>query len=184
MTNKIGIIVGSTRKGSYNRSIADSVATLFPDKFDVVFPEIGHLKMFDQDYDDEGRTPESWKQFREEIKSLDGVIFVTPEHNRSVPSVLKNALDVASRPYGENAWNDKPGAIITASPGAISGFGANHHLRQVLAFLNVQTMAQPEAYLGSVMNYINEDGSVKEDTVKFLQMVVDAYVAWFERLEK
>ncbi|MEG0551274.1 MAG: NAD(P)H-dependent oxidoreductase [Vagococcus sp.] len=184
MTKKIGIIVGSTRKSSYNRSIADSVATLFPDKFDVVFPEIGHLEMFDQDYDDEGRTPESWKQFREEIKSLDGVIFVTPEHNRSVPSVLKNALDVASRPYGENAWNDKPGAIITASPGAISGFGANHHLRQVIAFLNVQTMAQPEAYLGSVMNYINEDGSVKEDTVKFLQMVVDAYVAWFERLEK
>lgn len=184
MTKKIGIIVGSTRKGSYNRSIAESVATLFPDKFEVVFPEIGKLEMFNQEYDEEGTTPASWKTFREEIKSLDGVVFVTPEYNRSIPPVLKNALDIASRPYGENAWNDKPGAIISASPGAISGFGANHHLRQVLSFLNVQTMAQPEAYLGSVMNYINEDGTVKEDTVKFLQMIVDAYVAWFERLEK
>ena len=184
MSKKIGMIVGSTRKGSFNRTIAESVASLFPDKFEVVFPEIGHLEMYEQDLDDEGQTTESWKKFREEIKKLDGVIFVTPEYNRSVPPVLKNAIDIASRPYGENVWDDKPGAIISASPGAISGFGANHHLRQILTFVNVHTMAQPEAYLGSVMNFINEDGSVKEDTVKFLQVITDAYVAWFERLEK
>ncbi len=184
MTKKIGMIVGSTRKESFNRMIANSVASLFPDEYEVVFPEIGDLEMFNQDLDDENKTPESWKKFREEIKSLDGVFFVTPEYNRSVPPVLKNAIDIASRPYGENVWDDKAGAIISASPGVISGFGANHHLRQILTFVNVHTMAQPEAYLGSVMNLINEDGSVKEDTVKFLQIVVDSYVTWFERLNK
>lgn len=182
MTKKIGIIVGSTRKESFNRLIAEKIATLFPEEFEVVFPSIGQLEMYDQDFDDSGNTPKSWTTFRQEIKELDGVLFVTPEYNRSVPPVLKNALDIASRPYGANAWNDKPGAIISVSPGAISGFGANHHLRQILTFLNVHTMAQPEAYIGGVMNLINEDGSVKEDTVGFLQLIVESYVAWFNRL--
>ena len=184
MTKRIGIIVGSTRKGSFNRIIAEKLATLFPSQYDIFFPEIGQLEMFDQDFDENNQTPESWEKFRAEVKQLDGVIFVTPEYNRSVPPVLKNALDIASRPYGENVWNDKPGAIISVSPGAISGFGANHHLRQILAFLNVHTMAQPEAYIGSVMNYITDEGEVMEDTTKFLQLIVDSYITWFERLTK
>lgn len=184
LTKRIGFILGSTRKGSFSRTIADKLATLFPDDFEVVFPEVGKLEMYEQDLDDEGQTPVSWTVFREEIKGLDGVVFVTPEYNRSVPPVLKNALDIASRPYGANSWDDKPGAIVSVSPGAVSGFGANHHLRQILTFLNVHAMAQPEAYIGSVMNLLNEDGTVKEDTVKFLQLIVDSYVAWFNRLTK
>ena len=182
MTKRIGFILGSLRKEAFTRKVANQLADLFPEDFEIVFPEIGHLEMYNQDLDDENKTPESWKKFREEIKSLDGVVFVTPEYNRSVPPVLKNALDIGSRPYGANAWNDKPGAIISVSPGAVSGFGANHHLRQVLTFLNIHTMAQPEAYIGSVMNLINEDGTFKEDTINFFQIIVDSYVAWYNRL--
>ncbi|MEG2253734.1 MAG: NADPH-dependent FMN reductase [Vagococcus sp.] len=179
MTKRIGFILGSLRKEAFTRVVANQLAELFPEEFEIVFPEIGHLEMYNQDLDTEENTPESWKTFREEVKALDGVVFVTPEYNRSVPPVLKNALDIASRPYGANAWNDKPGAIVSVSPGAVSGFGANHHLRQILTFLNIHAMAQPEA---SVMNLINEDGTMKEETVGFLQLIVDSYVAWFNRL--
>ena len=182
MTKRIGFILGSLRKEAFTRVVANQLAELFPEEFEIVFPEIGHLEMYNQDLDTEENTPESWKTFREEVKALDGVVFVTPEYNRSVPPVLKNALDIASRPYGANAWNDKPGAIVSVSPGAVSGFGANHHLRQILTFLNIHAMAQPEAYIGSVMNLINEDGAMKEETVGFLQLIVDSYVAWFNRL--
>jgi chromate reductase len=150
LTKRIGFMLGSLRKEAFTRKVAAQLAELFPEEFEIVFPEIGHLEMY----------------------------------NRSVPPVLKNALDIASRPYGANAWNDKPGAIVSVSPGAVSGFGANHHLRQVLTFLNIHAMAQPEAYIGSVMNLINEDGTFKEDTVNFFQIIVDSYVAWFNRLEK
>ncbi|TBT71416.1 NAD(P)H-dependent oxidoreductase [Vibrio parahaemolyticus] len=184
MTKRIGFMLGSLRKEAFTRKVAAQLAELFPEEFEIVFPEIGHLEMYNQDYDDNNETPESWTKFREEVKGLDGFVFVTPEYNRSVPPVLKNALDIASRPYGANAWNDKPGAIVSVSPGAVSGFGANHHLRQVLTFLNIHAMAQPEAYIGSVMNLINEDGTFKEDTVNFFQIIVDSYVAWFNRLEK
>ncbi len=182
LTKRIGFILGSLRKEAFTRVVANQLAELFPEEFEIVFPEIGHLEMYNQDLDTEENTPESWKTFREEVKALDGVVFVTPEYNRSVPPVLKNALDIASRPYGANAWNDKPGAIVSVSPGAVSGFGANHHLRQILTFLNIHAMAQPEAYIGSVMNLINEDGTMKEETVGFLQLIVDSYVAWFNRL--
>ena len=184
LTKRIGFMLGSLRRDAFTRTIANQLAELFPEDFEIVFPEIGHLEMYNQDYDDDNKTPESWKAFREEVKKLDGVMFVTPEYNRSVPPVLKNALDIASRPYGANAWDDKPGAVVSVSPGAVSGFGANHHLRQILTFLNIHAMAQPEAYIGSVMNLLNEDGTVKEDTVKFLQLIVDSYVAWFNRLTK
>lgn len=184
LTKRIGFIMGSLRKESFSKVVADKLAELFPSDFEIVFPEIGNLEMYNQDLDDNNETPASWSAFREEVKALDGVVFVTPEYNRSVPPVLKNALDIASRPYGANAWNNKPGAIVSVSPGAVSGFGANHHLRQVLTFLNVHAMAQPEAYIGSVMNLINEDGTIKEDTVKFLQLIVDSYVAWFNQLTK
>jgi chromate reductase len=120
-----------------------------------------------------------WTQFRERIRIADAVLFVTPEHNRSVPAALKNAIDVGSRPYGKSAWSGKPGAVASASPGGIGGFGANHHLRQSLVFLDVPAMAQPEAYLGSADKLFDANGKLANDeTRKFLEGFMQAYAAW------
>ena len=182
MTKKIGIFVGSLRKDSFNKLVAKTMADLFLADFEPVFINIGDLELYNQDLDDEGTTTEAWTTFREEVKQVDGVMFVTPEYNRSVPAVLKNALDVGSRPYGESVWDKKPGLVVSVSPGAISGFGANHHLRQSLVFLNVPTLQQPEAYIGGITNLIGEDGKIIDGTVGFLQSIVDAYVDFFNRL--
>ena len=182
MTKKIGIFVGSLRKDSFNKLVAKTMADLFPTDFEPVFINIGDLELYNQDLDDEGTPTEAWTTFREEVKQVDGVMFVTPEYNRSVPAVLKNALDVGSRPYGESVWDKKPGLVVSVSPGAISGFGANHHLRQSLVFLNVPTLQQPEAYIGGITNLIGEYGKIIDGTVGFLQSIVDAYVDFFNRL--
>ena len=146
-TRNVAVIVGSLRKDSINGKVANALAELAPAGMKLSIVDIGHLSIYNQDsYEN---PPVAWTEFRERIKASDAVLFVTPEHNRSVPAALKNALDIGSRPYGKNAWNGKPGAVVSASPGAIAGFGANHHLRQSLVFLNVPTMAQPEAYLGA-----------------------------------
>lgn len=134
-----------------------------------------------QDLEDQGREPEAWKAFRSTIKKYDAFLFVTPEYNRSIPAVLKNALDVGSRPYGASVWNGKPGAVISVSPGAIGGFGANHHLRQILTFLNVATMQQPEAYIGSVHTLLDNEGKVaNEGTLKFLRLFESAFLKWIQ----
>ncbi len=178
MSKKIGIIVGSLRKGSFTRSIANELKAQLPEGYEGKFLEIAQLPLFDQDYEAEGATPESYAQFRKEVEACDAFIFATPEYNRSFPAAIKNALDVASRPYGSSKWNGKPAAVVSVSPGAIGGFGANHHLRQVLTFLNVQPVQQPEAYIGSVMNLLDESGRVKnEDTRALLKSVVSALVA-------
>lgn len=123
--------------------------------------------------------------FRKKVKEMDGYLFVTPEYNRSVPAAMKNALDVASRPYGSSGWDKKVGAVVSASTGAPGAFGANHHLRQSLVFLNVLTMQQPEAYLGNVTSFINEDGSItNEGTLGFFQTIVDGFVALTEQFYK
>ena len=120
-----------------------------------------------------------WTAFRQRIGAADAVLFVTPEYNRSVPAVLKNAIDIGSRPYGESAWSGKPGAVVSASPGGIGGFGANHHLRQSLVFLNVPAMAQPEAYIGGADKLFDGDGKLANDgTRKFLQTFMQAYESW------
>ena len=136
---KIAVFVGSLRKESFNRKMAKALIGLAPESLQLEIVEIGGLPLYDQDLDDEGRPPSAWTAFREQVKSFDGFLFVTPEYNRSVPAVLKNALDVGSRPYGKSIWGGKPGAVMSVSPGAIGGFGANHHLRQSLVFLNVPT---------------------------------------------
>ena len=178
MSKKIGIIVGSLRKGSFTRSIANELKAQLPEGYEGEFLEIAQLPLFDQDYEAEGATPESYVDFRKQVESCDAFIFATPEYNRSFPAAIKNALDVASRPYGSSKWNGKPAAVVSVSPGAIGGFGANHHLRQVLTFLNVQPVQQPEAYIGSVMNLLDESGRVKnEDTRALLKSVVSALVA-------
>lgn len=176
-TYDVAVIVGSLRKDSINRRVANALAELAPAALKLSMIEIGQLAIYNQD--DDTNPPTAWTQFRERIRAADAVLFVTPEHNRSVPAALKNALDVASRPYGQSAWNGKPGAVVSASPGAIGGFGANHHLRQCLVFLNVPAMAQPEVYLGGADKLFDSQGKLANDgTRKFLQGFMQAFDVW------
>ena len=142
---KVAVIVGSLRKGSFSRMTAKALCGLAPD-LECEIVEIGQLSMYNQDFDD--NPPADWKQFRDRIRPADAVLFVTPEYNRSVPGVLKNAIDVASRPKETSVVRGKPAAVISVSTGAIGGFGANHHLRQSLVFLDMPCLQQPEVYLG------------------------------------
>ena len=143
----VAVLVGSLRKDSLNRKVAQALAELAPASLKLFIVEIGDLALYNEDID-ATQPPAPYTIFRDQIRPADAVLFVTPEYNRSVPGVLKNAIDVGSRPYGQSVFNAKPGAVISVSPGAIGGFGANHHLRQSLVFLNVPCMQQPEAYLG------------------------------------
>jgi chromate reductase, NAD(P)H dehydrogenase (quinone) len=174
---KVGVLVGSLRKESYSKKLAKNVVTLFPDGYETEFIEIGNLPFYNQDFDDEHNVPKEVTEFRNKIGKLDAFLFVTPEYNRSVPAVLKNALDTASRPKTDNKWGGKPAAIISQSPGGIGGFGANHHLRQSLTCLNVPVLQQPEAYIGNVASLLNESGALtNEGTVEFLQKFVNKFV--------
>jgi len=180
---KVGVIIGSLRKDSFCKKVAGALKTLTPASLELEEVEIGNLAMFNQDFDDEGNTPAEWKAFREKIKKLDAVLFITPEYNRSFPAVIKNALDIGSRPYGYNAWNGKPGAVVSVTPGALGAFGANHHLRQVLVFLNVPTMPQPEAYIANASALFNENGElINEETRQFLKSFMDAFAKWVETI--
>lgn len=174
---KVAVLVGSLRKQSFSKQVAKNVADLFPEGYDLEFVNIGALPLYNQDYDLEGNLPDSYVTFREEIRSADAILFVTPEYNRSVPGVLKNAIDVGSRPKETSVWNNKPAGIVSVSPSHLSAFGANHHLRQSLVFFNMPVVQQPEAYIGNVAGLLGEDGKVTaEDTVAFLQTFVDAFV--------
>ncbi len=176
----IGIIIGSLRKGSFNRSIAEHVASLFPKGYGTTFINFGKVDLYNEDL--ESDPPRSWVELRDTVRGTDALLFVTPEYNRSIPGGLKNALDVGSRPYGKNVWGGKPGGVISVSPGNIGGFGANHHLRQVLSFLDVYTMQQPEAYVGHVTALLDESGQVaNEDTRTFLDNYAAAFIRWVER---
>ncbi|MEN6319692.1 MAG: NAD(P)H-dependent oxidoreductase [Syntrophaceae bacterium] len=179
MIKRIAVFVGSLRKESFNRKMANVLKTIAPESLQLEIIEIGGLPLYDQDYDDDGKPPEAWIEFRKHVKSFDGVLFVTPEYNRSVPGVLKNALDVGSRPYGQSVWAGKPGAVISVSPGAIGGFGANHHLRQSLVFLNIPAMQQPEAYIGGAAQLFDGNGRITNDTTReFLVKFMDAFATW------
>ncbi|HMM88041.1 MAG TPA: NAD(P)H-dependent oxidoreductase [Bradyrhizobium sp.] len=178
-TQDVAVIVGSLRKDSINRTVANTLIDLAPAGLKLSIIEIGQLPIYNQDGDD--NPPAEWTAFRDRIRAADAVLFVTPEHNRSVPAALKNAIDVGSRPYGKSAWNGKPGAIVTASPGGIGGFGSNHHLRQSLVFLNVPAMAQPEAYIGGADKLFDANGKLVNDgTRKFLESFMQAYAKWID----
>jgi len=175
----VAVIVGSLRKDGFNLRTANALTALAPDELALQVVQIGQLPLYNQDLDDVSPAP--WLAFRERIKTADAVLFVTPEHNRSVPAALKNAIDVGSRPYGQSAWNGKPGAVMSVSPGAIGGFCANHHLRQSLVFLNVPTMAQPEAYVGGAGVLFDDAGKLTSDhTTQFFRAFMKAFSAWIE----
>ena len=179
-TRNVAVLVGSLRKAALSRQMAQALAALAPSSLQLHIVEIGDLPLYNQDLDTDS-PPAPWARFRAQIAQADAVLFVTPEHNRSVPAALKNALDIGSRPYGQSIWNGKPGAVVTVSPGASGGFGANHHLRQVLVFLNVLTLAQPEAYIGGAGQLFDADGKITNDgTRKFLQGFVNAFGAWVD----
>ncbi len=176
-SQKVAVLVGSLRAGSLNRRAAHALAALAPEGMRPEIVEIGDLPLYNQDLDD--APPQAWVAFREKVKAADAVLFVTPEYNRSVPGVLKNAIDVGSRPYGKSVWSGKPGAVMSVSPGAIGGFGANHHLRQSMVFLNVPMMQQPEAYVGGAANLFDDKGALtNENTRTFFTAFITAFSAW------
>lgn len=176
---KIAVIVGSLRKESFNLKTAKAMIDLAPESLSFEILNISSLPMFNEDL--EATPPNEWTLFRKQILDADGLLFLTPEYNRSVPGVLKNAIDVGSRPYGKNAWDGKPGAVVSVSIGNISGFGANHHLRQSLVFVNVPTMAQPEAYIADASELFDKSGNlINESTKEFLQNFMSAFESWVE----
>jgi chromate reductase, NAD(P)H dehydrogenase (quinone) len=180
---KIAVIVGSLRRASFTRRVAQAMVRLSPGGYAYEFVDIGQLPLYNQDLDGPDQTPREWKEFRERVRPFKAVLFATPEHNRSIPAALKNALDVGSRPYGQSAWAGKPAGVVTVSPGAMGGFGANHHLRQTLVFLNMPAMAQPEAYIGNAAELVADDFTIKvESTRTFLANYMKAFEAFVGKL--
>ena len=180
MARKVAVLVGSLRKESFSLKIAKNIEALAP--AGLTFEEIDISKVGHYNQDLDGNPPAEWVELRDKIKSADAVLFVTPEYNRSVPGVLKNAIDIASRPYGHSAFNGKPAAVVSNSPGNIGGFGAHHHLRQTLAFLNMPTLQQPEMYLSGVGDWFDDNGAVKkEETRKFLAQFAETFANWIEK---
>jgi chromate reductase len=182
--HKIAILVGSLRKDSINRKVGRSICAFAGDKLDCEIVEVGDLPLYNQDLD--SNPPEPWVRFRQKIAAADGVLFVSPEYNRGIPGVLKNAIDVGSRPYGESVFDKKPAAIVTASPGSIGGFGSNHQIRQAGVFLNMPVMQQPEAYFGHVTDdSFDESGCLKDGPLKDLIMVLaSAFADWVDMIHR
>lgn len=178
---KVAVLVGSLRKDSINRKMALAMKAMAPAGLALDLVEIGALPLYDQD--DDTAPPPASVTFKQRIASAEAVIFVTPEYNRSVPGVLKNAIDIASRPYGQSAWSGKPALVVTVSPGAVGGFGANHHLRQMLTFLDMPTLQQPEAYIGGAGKLFDAQGKLANDgTRDFLTKYMAAFAAWIEKV--
>lgn len=177
----IAVLVGSLRKESFTRKVSNALIGLAPQSLKPAIVEIGQLPLYNQDLDTDS-PPREWAVFRDRVRPVQGVLFVTPEYNRSVPGVLKNAIDVGSRPYGKSVWNNKPAAIVSVSPGAIGAFGANQHLRQSLVFLNMPPLQMPEAYVGGADKLFDTQGKLtNESTREFLTKFMQAYAAWVEK---
>jgi chromate reductase len=175
----VAVLIGSLRRESFTRKVAQTLIKLAPPPLRLEVVEIAGVSFYNQDL--EAVPPADWLSFRDKIRAADAVLFATPEYNRSVPGVLKNAIDVASRPKESNVFNGKPGAVISVSPGAIGAFGANHHLRQTLVFLNVLTMQQPEAYIGGAAKLFDDSGNLTNDSTRqFLKAFIDAFAHWIE----
>lgn len=181
MSKKIAVIVGSIRKNSYSLQLAQNLIGLLPEGYQAEFVQIDQLPLYNQDYDS-AEPPAQYTVFRDQVRSADAVLFVTPEHNRSFPAALKNALDIGSRPYGQSVWNGKPALVVSQSPGNLSGVLASNHLRQVLSFLNMPLVEQPEAYIAGYNKLLGEDGKItNQDTLQFLQSVINTFVQLIQR---
>jgi chromate reductase, NAD(P)H dehydrogenase (quinone) len=179
---KVAVLVGSLRKDSINRKMANALIGMQPASLQMEIVEIGNLPLYNQD--DDADPPKASREFKQRIQAADALLFITPEYNRSVPGALKNAIDIASRPYGQSAFDGRPGAVISMSPGAIGGFGANHHLRQSLVFLNVPLL-QHEAYIGNAGDLFDEQGGFKNDSTRqFMQKFLASYEQWVTRNAK
>lgn len=177
----VAVIVGSLRKESFNRKTATAMAEIAPSGLKLEIVEIRDLALYDEDV--EANPPAPWLTFRERMRRADAVLFVTPEYNRGMPGGLKNAIDVGSRPYGKSVWAGKPSAVVSVSPGAIGGFGANHHLRQSLVFLDMPVLQQPEAYIGGANKLFDEKGALASDATKdFLRKFLAAFASWIEKI--
>jgi chromate reductase len=172
----IAVLVGSLRRDSFNRKLASALAKLAPSEFSFKQLEIGDLPLYNQD--DDANPAETVKRLKKEITDARGVLFVTAEYNRSIPGVLKNALDHASRPYGQSAWAGKPAGVIGVSIGAVGTAVAQQHLRTILAYLDMPTLGQPEAFMQAKEGLFDQSGNIGPDSKKFLQGWMDRYVAW------
>jgi len=181
-THHIAVLVGSLRKDSLNRKMALAASSLAPVSLHLEIVEIGALPHYNADLEERATPPAAWLVFREQIRSAQGVLFVTPEFNRSVPGALKNAIDVGSRPYGQSSWAGKPCGVISVTPGALGAFGANHHLRQSFVFLDMPAMQQPEAYIGNAGNLFDDKGTLTNPgTRDFVANYMQAFAQWVAR---
>ncbi|HEX8263705.1 MAG TPA: NAD(P)H-dependent oxidoreductase [Allosphingosinicella sp.] len=176
----IAVVPGSLRSDSISRRLTGALPTVAPPELRLRTVELAGIELYNEDL--EARPPASWTHFRDSIRRADGILIVTPEYNRSVPGVLKNAVDVGSRPYGASVWAGKPAGIISLSPGGLGGFGANHHLRQSLVFLDCPVLQQPEAYLSQADSLVTGDGTIAERSREFLERFLGAYADWIGRL--
>lgn len=180
MARTVAVLVGSLRKESLTRKIANALIDIAPEGLSLKIVEIGDLPLYNEDLEKD--PPAAWTRFRDEVRPVDGVIFVTPEYNRGVSGVLKNAIDVGSRPYGSSVYAQKPAAVISQSPGALGGFGANHQLRQSLVFLDMPVLQQPEAYLNHTGQYFDDAGKLtKDDTRQLLEKLLAAFAGLIEK---
>ncbi|HAT31031.1 MAG TPA: NADPH-dependent FMN reductase [Janthinobacterium sp.] len=175
----IAVVVGSLRKDSFNRKLASAIAKLAPAHFSFTQVEIGDLPLYSQDND--GQPPEQVTRLKSALGAAQGFLFVTPEYNRSIPGVLKNAIDHASRPYGQSAWAGKPAGVLGVSVGAAGTAMAQQHLRNILAYLDVPTLGQPEIFLQAKEGLFDDAGNIGPASLKFLQGWMDHYVAWVEK---
>ena len=175
----VAVIVGSLRKDSVTRKVARAIEALAPPTLKFEEVPIGDLPLYNQDIEE--HPPAAYVAFRDRVRAADAVLFATPEYNRSVPGALKNAIDVGSRPYGQSVWNAKPAAVVSVSPGAIGAFGANHHLRQSLVFLNMPVL-QHEAYVGNAFSLFDEKGELtNEGTAEFLRALGQTFADWIDK---
>lgn len=182
MTKPLDVValIGSLRRASFTKRLVSGLIEVTPRSLHIEIVPLADLSMYNEDL--EGSPPQPWIDFRARILRANAVLIATPEYNRSVPAVLKNALDVGSRPLGKSVWDRKPVAVVSASPGAMGGFGANHHLRQVLTYLNMPTMQQPEAYVGKVDKAVDEHGLFTNDSTRqFCSGVMAEFERWILR---
>jgi len=176
---QIAVVIGSLRKDSFNRKLANAIVKLAPPEFSFKQVQIGDLPLYNQD--DDAHQADSVQRLKAEISASQGLLFLTPEYNRSIPGVLKNALDHASRPYGQSAWPGKPAGVLGVSVGAIGTALAQQHLRNILAYLDVPTLGQPEAFIHAKEGLFDAEGNIGADSRKFLQNWMDQYVAWVKK---